>query len=673
MRINLSTQVVGVVLLGTIVAVGDEGTAPAPDLSGFSELSLEALLETPVYAASKREQQRSDVPAFVTVITAEDIRRYGYRTLTDVIAGVGSFYKTDDHNYLYLGARGFSRPGDYNSRVLLLLNGHRLNDPLFDSADALTAPDLIDLDTIDRIEIIRGPGSSMYGASAVFGVINVITRTGESGSGGEVSIAAGSHETWAAHLSYGETFMDGLDLYVSVAGGEQGGRIWYVPEYDAAEFNNGISPKDADAGWSWNSYVRLAGSNWVVQFGYSGHEDQIPTASYGTVFGREGSFTEDTYAFVDLTRSQVWNDDLSSFWRLGLDEYIYDAEYLLDASEKGDQSWLLPNVDDSVADWFTVEGQVRYHGFESHTMTLGSEYRHNFNIDYVNYDEGYRDAPYTDIHADTWVWAAYVEEEVHVTEGVQFTAGLRYDDYELAGDSVSPRVALLFDVAESTRVKLLHGTAFRPPNVFELYWVTGGADEATPDLDSEVTRTYECVVEQALGGHGLLTASAFRYEMDDLIQLVDAGDGALQYANIAEAEADGLEVEWTERIGNGVEGRVAYGLTDAEDGDGETLSNSPEQLGRVNVSFPVGWCGIVVAVETQYVADRLNVYGDMVDDYWLANLTLSTRELWRDTDLSFSVYNFFDVTYADPASEEHVQGEIEQDGTTYRVKLTRRF
>src|SRR6266571_5043893 len=142
----------------------------------LTQLPLEQLMSIDVvYGASKHEQKVTDAPSFVSVVTSEDIARYGYRTLADVLRSVHGFYTTYDRNYTYLGVRGFSRPSDYNSRFLLLLDGHRMNDDFYGSAYVGTEG-LVDVDLIDRVEIIRGPSSSLYGTSAFFAVVNVITR-----------------------------------------------------------------------------------------------------------------------------------------------------------------------------------------------------------------------------------------------------------------------------------------------------------------------------------------------------------------------------------------------------------------------------------------------------------------------------------------------------------------
>jgi iron complex outermembrane receptor protein len=148
-----------------------------PDVIDMSLEELMALDIDSVSGVSGFKQKVTEAPASVTIITAEEIQRYGYRTLADILRNVRGFYVSNDRNYSYLGVRGYGLPGDYNSRITLLIDGHRLNDNIFDAALIGTEFPL-DVDLIDHVEVIRGPNSSLYIASAFLGVINVVTKRG---------------------------------------------------------------------------------------------------------------------------------------------------------------------------------------------------------------------------------------------------------------------------------------------------------------------------------------------------------------------------------------------------------------------------------------------------------------------------------------------------------------
>ena len=132
-------------------------------------------MNIPVYAASRHEQKSSEAPASVTIVTSEEIRRYGWRTMLDILRSIRGFYASYDRNYSSIGVRGILRPGDYNTRILVLVDGHRVNDMLYGQS-GLTYDFPIDVDLIDRVEVVRGPSSSLYGSNAFLAVVNVTTR-----------------------------------------------------------------------------------------------------------------------------------------------------------------------------------------------------------------------------------------------------------------------------------------------------------------------------------------------------------------------------------------------------------------------------------------------------------------------------------------------------------------
>jgi iron complex outermembrane receptor protein len=177
-------------VLVTLVAQTARAQDPEQALS-----ALDSLLNVPVSAAAKYAQRRSEAPASITIVTAEEVRRYGYRTLADVLNDLPGFYVSNDHNYTYVGVRGFGRPADFNNRVLVQINGHTLNES-FVGAVGIGREFGIDLDAIERIEIVRGPGSSLHGARAMFAVVNLVTRDGRAIEGFETTGELGNLGTW---------------------------------------------------------------------------------------------------------------------------------------------------------------------------------------------------------------------------------------------------------------------------------------------------------------------------------------------------------------------------------------------------------------------------------------------------------------------------------------------
>jgi iron complex outermembrane receptor protein len=168
-----------------------------PDIPGLLDKSLEELMSIEidsVSSASGFKQKVTEAPASVTIISSEDIQRYGYRTLAEILRSVPGFYVSYDRNYSYVGVMGYGLPGDYNSRIAVLIDGHRQNDNIYEGA--LIGTDFpLDIDLIDRVEVIRGPNSSLYLASAFLGVINIITKKGRDLGNVSAASETGSYGT----------------------------------------------------------------------------------------------------------------------------------------------------------------------------------------------------------------------------------------------------------------------------------------------------------------------------------------------------------------------------------------------------------------------------------------------------------------------------------------------
>lgn len=201
------------------------------------------------------------------------------------------------------------------------------------------------------------------------------------------------------------------------------------------------------------------------------------------------------------------------------------------------------------------------------------------------------------------------------------------------------------------------------------------------DLDPETIRTYELVWEQYLGDHLRGVVSGFYYEIKDLIvftedpeDLTDEGDPLLVFANQGGARAKGVEAEVEGKWAGGVESRVSYTYQLATDDDsGAWLVNSPRHLAKLNLGAPLFTELLSGGLEVQYTSKRKTFQGSSVDAFWVANLTLFHSGWLDGLELSGSAYNLFDERYEDPGSAEHIQNGIEQDGRSFRLKLSYLF
>ncbi|OGU09215.1 MAG: hypothetical protein A2075_00070 [Geobacteraceae bacterium GWC2_58_44] len=619
-------------------------------------------LEVPVVvSASRMEQPVTEAPSSVSIVTSDEIKKYGYRTLADIIKAVRGFHVSYDRNYHNIGVRGFSRPGDFNTRVLVLVDGLRVNEVIYDSG-AIGTDFILDVDLIDHVEVVRGPGSSLYGSNAFFAVVNVITKSGQDFKGAELSGAAGSFDTYKGRLTYGNKFKTGLEGVVSGSYYDsEGDDRLFFKEFDSPATNDGIA-QDLDYDRGESLFGKLSFHDFTLQGAYGYRKKGVPTAAYGTVFNHE-FFTVDEHSLVDLKYEHSFADGLKIMARLNYNSYRFHGDFPYDYAAPGDPPNIVVNKSMSSGKWWGGE-VLGAKEFERHTLLLGGEYRKNFEQVQKGYDI-YQ--VYLDDRRDTHNWALFAQDELAIMKGLKLNAGIRYDHYDTFGGTTNPRLALIYSPFITSTFKLIYGTAFRAPSDYELN-AYGAAD-----LGPETIETYELVYEQSIGDHIRGTASLFASFIDDIITLTTSGGDRI-YQNIGEAESKGIDFELEGKWGNGLSGRASYTFQETEDrSTGEILTNSPKHLAKLNVTAPLLKDKIFLGIEEQYTSKRKTPKGNYAKAHYLTNVTLFSQRLLRNLEASVSVYNLFDYDYGDPASVEHVQDVIPQDGRTFRVKLTYRF
>jgi outer membrane receptor for ferrienterochelin and colicins len=646
------------------------------DSKDLNQLSLEELMNLKVdtvYGASKFEQKVTEAPSSVTIITADEIQKYGYRTVSDLLQSVPGFYVTSDRNYSYIGVEGISRPTDYNTHLLILIDSHRLNDKVFNGAYVGTES-ILDIDLIQRVEIIRGPGSSLYGANAFLGVINIITKRGRDLKGAEVSADAASLQTYRGRATYGQQYASGLEVLLSETFyNSKGNRQLFFPEFNSRATNSGIA-QDADADQFHSTFLSASYRGFTLRAGYVSREKRIPTASYGTVFDDRRTGTTDARAYTDLEYHRAIGDAWEVNARGWYDWYKYDGVFIYDYSGAGVPPYTV-NHDYSRSDWWGLDFSVSGRAAERHHLTLGTEETFNTKQVLGNYDQ----TPYflylSDRHSSTQS-SVYLQDEFAIRKNLLLSAGVRYDQYSTFGGTLNPRLGLIFSPQENTDIKILYGQAFRAPDEFELYYNAPALNfEPSPNLRPETIKTTEVVFEKYFWQHASLSASGFYNRIDHLIsQATDPANGFLHFTNLGGVHGKGLEFEFSAKRPSGWEGRLSYTVQESHGSlDGELLSNSPKHLAKVSLIAPLLGKKLFASFEGQEISRRLTVLHGAVGGSFVANATLYSKELLGKLRVSASLYNLFDKHYADPVGQEIRGASVVQDGRTFRVKLTYRF
>lgn len=639
----------------------------------LGEMSIEDLAKVEVdsvYGASKFLQKAADSPTPVTVVTGDEIQKYGYRTLADVLASVRGFYVTYDRNYTYVGVRGFSQPEDYNARILFLVDGHRINDDIFDGAYVGTEFP-VDIGLIERIEIIRGPSSSVYGTGAFAAVINVITKRGRDLGATEVSARAGSWNTYKGRVTYGGRFDSGLETLMSGSFyNSLGHNHLFFPEFDSPATNNGVA-EHADGDQSYNVFGDVIYRDLDIHVVEASRTKHIPTASFGTVFDDPRTQTTDARGYVDAQYHRTFGS-WDTLGRLSYDWYGYHGIYVYDYAGTSVPSYTL-NYDAADGIWWDLQLDASRVFFKRHRVTLGTEFRQDLGQHQFNYDiQPYQ--LYLDDHRTSWVAAPYFQDEYSIRNNLTFVVGLRADWRDRFHSTLSPRIGLLFGLTSNTAIRANYSSAFRNPNSYEAFYAGNNSNTVNPSLQPENIRSWELDVDHRFNKTYRLSVAAFLNRFDHLITpSTDPSTDTLIYLNATPARTKGIEWELNAKWQNGLEGTISESVQDSRNTATQAvLTNSPKQLVKANFSVPVVPRKFFVSANAQYVSARRTVAQTNLGGYFMANVTLFTRALMRNLDISGGLYNAFDKRYAESGSLDTVETSIPQDGRSFQIKLTYR-
>ena len=621
-----------------------------------AELSLDSLLNIDISTAAKYEQRTSDAPASVTIITSQDIKRYGYRTLEDVLNQVRGFYISNDRNYSYLGVRGFSRPTDYNDRVLLLLNGHTLNENFYGQAFIGTELGL-DLAAIERIEIVRGPGSALYGNNAMFAVINLITKKGNTVDGLNLAAETGSYSKLGGSALFGKELNNGVDIFISSLWGDIKGQNLYFKEFDDPSTNNGIAEN-----LDWDKYYGFLTTIHYRDFTAEGmmtsRKKGVPTASWEMSFNDDAAKTLDDRSFIQLQYDHQVSGDKSIMLRSYYDHYNFKGWYPAD----------IFNWDSNNSNWIGTEFKFQWDVKSNDRLTFGSEYQNHLRADYRYWTQEVtyfnQDFPYN-------IFSLYLQNEFQAAENLSLVLGIRRDENSTTTGFTAPRGAIIYNPIKTGTLKLLYGLAYRAPNVYEVDFEDSVSGyESNPALKPEKITTAEVGWEQRISSEIYGTMSVYDNRMTNLIdQAVDPSDSMFQFQNLKRVKAYGLELELNARLKKGFCGYATYNYQNTKDTETkEELTNSPRHIFKLGMSSPL-MKHFYASAQWLYETERITVYGTKTDPYLLTNINISSKLLFNHIRASFLVKNLFDVEYRLPGGYEHKEDAITQNSRNFVVKL----
>lgn len=671
----------------TLITLSLSSQAELSATDNLWNLSLADLLKVKTTSIATGTQTPLDKAAStVTVISSEDIAAMGAIDLDEILETVPGLHVS--RNPLTYTAKYTVRgiTSTYTPQTLVLINGIPISS-LYVGHPSLVWGGM-PVKAIHRVEVIRGPGSALYGADAYAGVINIITK-GASDTSNEAGITGGSHNTKAGWVSYANTDSS-IDIGFTLEYSETDGFSETV-EADAQTLLDSLSgtsaslaPGEVNTGKdALDIRLEVSQPDWMLRLGYQGRRNLESGAGISQALSPSGRWSSDRIN-TDLSYNF---DDLSPDWQVSTRLSYYYADQQVDKDNvlfpAGSNVFyplgtfptepLFP--DGVIGNPEYKEHQTRFnlssqfHGFNRHIISMGAGYFWG-DIFEVTEQKNFGDTVLPDGTvlpltprpggleevADTAEVflpeknrssvSLYIQDEWRFHNNWALTSGIRYDDYSDFGDTINPRVALVGELTSSITSKLLYGRAFRAPSINELFVTSNPVNLGNPDLEPETIDTYEIALTQNLSDQLNHSANIFYYDINKFISYVlDTGTGAVQSQNSDKITGHGVEYEITytpfEQLS--LIGNYAYQKTEDK--------NTHEDVGETpnhQVYFRSQWVPLRswrINAQLNWVGEQKRVAGDNrenVQSYTTLDLNIKKVNLVNNLSLALVAKNILD-------------------------------
>lgn len=653
--------------------------ATAQDLYDEDDLAVIFGDKATISLATGSQQVLRRAPSVVTVITADDIAAMGATDLDEVLETVPGMHVSRTVGYIssYL-IRGISG-GQTNPQVLLLQNGVPMYQ-LYRGDKGGTGRGL-PVAHIARIEVIRGPGSALYGADAFGGVINVITKTAADTPGTEVGVLAGSFDTRSAWALHGGKW-GALDVatYLNVGGTAGFRRVVDADAQSARDVRFGtqasLAPGPVNTGYdAVDLGLDMSYEKWQMRAFYKQRSDVGIGVGINDSLDPQGRVRGE-----HIATSLAWHDPaFAERWSVG-----YAASFTHDTITMETPLLLSPPgsrfsatsvfPDGLVGSPGRKERQLRlsayatYIGLPDHQVRIGVGHddlqlyetttSNNFRVDEFGIPQPTTYMDYQAIQPHILPQRRrlnylYVQDEWNFAPNWILTAGARYDRFSDVGGTTNPRLALVWDAAHNLTAKLMWGRAFRAPAFIELYGINPVAN-GNATLKPETIHTQEAALSWQARGNLQFNVNLFRYAMKDVILTVPnlvAGTGST-FQNAGSKQGRGMELEavWETSRTLRISSHYAYQKS-IDEATGQDAGYAPHHhlYGRADWRVAAGWR---LSGQINHVADRHRAPGDLrpqIADYTSVDLTVRSDRGRHGWSFSATVRNLFNADVREPS------------------------
>ena len=658
-----------------------------------------------VTIATRHETQIRKAPSIVTVITDEEIKNLGYRTFAEILRTVPGFeiLKKADFGEVVPAVRGLAGA----DKVRVMLNGHLVNNPL--GGGAFSNFDDFPVESIKRIEIIRGPGSAMYGENAFTAVINIITKDAKDIDGVKVSSGYGSFDTYEENIVFGKTYGN-VNLSGMVHYRQSGGFDGIVESDSQTRIDNSFGfPAASQApgrveDWRQEYNLNLKADYKGVYFeGLYSNKNRGPFIGPQYALNDE-SDVETNYVFGEVGYKKTFEERLTFKPSVYYDQF--DNNTYIESFSEG-VTLPLDTNGDGVYDKFNTypdgligNGRVTqkivgteipfdYELFDGNVITLGLEYRLISQTN-VRFSSNFHPATYAPLDSlqdfsDTYpflkeatrrIWSIYLQDTWDITDTINLTLGARHDQYNDFGGATSPRSGLTWAFMEDASLKLLYGEAFRAPSFLEMFTTNQPAIQGNENLAPERIRTYELGLSYKFNKHVSSSVNYFFNDVKDLIVLrtLESAQNTSRYENFGDAHIQGVEMETKVDITKGNYVFMNYTFQSPEDDNGDDLPFVAKHKGNfgVNVHY---WKYVNTNLSTFVSGRRFREEDDTRDDlpaYALLNLSVIGKEFVKSMEVYGTVYNLLDKDNSDPGPTS-IPEDLPRPGRTFFIGLSYQF
>lgn len=675
----------------------EKGSPPPSDLAdpGFGAVEKILLESEKVLSSGGTLIELKKAPYVATIITAEEIADSGALTLSEALEMVPGLHVSlttyGRLNPVY-SIRGIHTR--LNPQVLILVNGN----PMTSFPGSRPFDFELPVENISRIEVIRGPGSAIYGADAFSGVINVITKDASEVGGTVAGVKYGSFDTrslWAQHGNHYGNVDVAFSLEWLKTNGDEGRRIESDTQtvFDTA-FGTDASLAPGPLATNQeliNAQLEARQDNWTARLWHWQTRHAGLGVGLALALDNEGSETvrmntaELIYRTDDLLPD--WDISLQGLYRQfeGFTKYVlFPPGAIVPIGADGNIDVVSPvgfpffpegviGLPGAEEDIISTEAVAFYSGLRDHRLRLSMGYRYHEaeGNEVKNYGPGVLDGTETVVDSSFLtdvtgtenvylpksirrVWHAAVQDEWFLAKRWSLTGGARYDHYSDFGGTFNPRLALVWEARDDLTAKLLYGRAFRAPSLVELYVTNNPSAFGNPNLDPERVDTYELAFNYRPLLNLETAASFFVYNARDLIEYVPDPSGRTARAqNIRDQRGYGCELQADWHANPYLDLTANFSFQKSWDPATDApIPEAPKYTGWLMAAWrlPHDWRFNNIVT---WVGERQRAEGDPrpeVDDYALVDLVLRKERLLGRADLSLTVKNLFNTTAYEPSS-----------------------